>query len=244
MFSGSGRRARRRPVPTMRKSGSPTFTKSPGATICTSIAPSTGAVTRVFARLRFVCSARARAAARLSRSAFRCASASSAAFCEMKPCATSFCSALEHLFLLRKERLQAGDLGGVGARLDLEVARVDLGEQLALTHLLAGIGVNAHDAAGDLSADARVEHVLDSVPTTCSSTSRSRGSTAIAVTSVAGGAAGRRADSASPPQPATESAAAPAASSRAASMRAPPRARTIPRPFRAGARAARRRRSP
>ncbi|MDW8468287.1 MAG: hypothetical protein RML56_04005 [Burkholderiales bacterium] len=187
--------------------------------------------------------ARARAAARLSRSAFRCASASSAAFCEMKPCATSFCSALEHQFLLRKERLQAGDLGGVGARLDLEVARVDLGEQLALTHLLAGIGVTrttrpATSALmlGSSTYSIRADHLLEHLQVARLDRDP--------VTSVAGGAAGRRADSASPPQPATESAAAPAASSRAASMRAPPRARTIPRPFRAGARAARRRRSP
>ena len=85
ILSGSSSCARSTRVPTIEKSRSPTFTKSPLATAWRSISPSIGASTRALPMLRRVWSPRAFAAASWSRWALRCAVASSTAFCEMKP---------------------------------------------------------------------------------------------------------------------------------------------------------------
>ena len=61
---------------------------------------------------------------------------------------------------LGQQRLQARDLGTIGARLDLEILSVDFGQQFAPGNLFAGEGEHAHHAPGDFGAQTWIDHVL------------------------------------------------------------------------------------
>ena len=106
--------------------------------------------------------ARARGRCSCSRRALRCASASSSAFCEMKPWPTSFCCRSTTRSCCSQQAGEAGDLGGVGARLDLEVRpRRSRPAARPRVTFLPVKPMHAGDAARDLGADRRVDHVLE-----------------------------------------------------------------------------------
>lgn len=65
--------------------------------------------------------------------------------------------ALDEAIGLLEQRGEARDLGAVGARLDLEILGVDLGQQLALLHLFPGKAEHADHLAGDFGAELGIE---------------------------------------------------------------------------------------
>ena len=68
--------------------------------------------------------------------------------------------ALGKTFGLGDEGFEAGDFGGVGSTLDLEVGGVQFGEALALLDAVAGVGRDGGDAAGHFGADFRIDQRL------------------------------------------------------------------------------------